>query len=124
LSVFWRYWLLQIPGWIVLAGLVVAAHYWLGLSLAAGAVVVFFWLAKDAMLYPLLKPHYVFHQRHAHEALVGADAVAEQPLSPRGYVKVRGELWRAELVGSDEPVLPGESVVVESVDGLSLKVRR
>jgi membrane protein implicated in regulation of membrane protease activity len=76
------------------------------------------------MLYPLLKPHDVFHERHTHEALVGADAVAQQSLSPRGYVKVKGELWRAELVGSDEPVLPGESVVVESVDGLSLKVRR
>lgn len=123
MTVFWRYWLLQIPGWLVLGGLLVAAHYWLGLSLVAAAFVLAFWLAKDVALYPMLKPHYVFHERAAHD-LVGADAVAQQSLSPRGYVKLRGELWRAELVASEGPVSAGESVVVESVDGLTLKVRR
>lgn len=124
MTVFWRYWLLQIPGWVVLIGLVMAAHYWLGLSVLAGALVFVIWLVKDAILYPILKPHYVFHERHAHEGLLGADAVAQQTLSPRGYVKLKGELWRAELIGSDVPVATGESVVVESVDGLTLKVRR
>ncbi len=124
MSVFWRYWLLQVPGWIVLGGLLAAAHYWLGLSLLGATLVLAFWFLKDAALYPILKPHYVFHERDAHEDLVGADAVAQQPLSPRGYVKLRGELWRAELVGSNAPVSPGESVVVESVDGLTLRVRR
>lgn len=123
MTVFWRYWLLQLPGWLVLAGLLAAAHHWLGLSLAWALFVLAFWLAKDAVLYPILKPHYVFQERTAHD-LVGADAVAQQALSPCGYVKLRGELWRAELVSPHATVSPGETVVVESVDGLTLKVRR
>jgi membrane-bound ClpP family serine protease len=39
-----------------------------------------------------------------------------------GFVLVAGELWRAEpAVG--EPLVPGERVVVEGVDGLTLRVR-
>ncbi|GMR23979.1 MAG: hypothetical protein BMS9Abin37_2462 [Acidobacteriota bacterium] len=123
MTVFWRYWLLQIPGWVVLAGLLAAAHVWLGLS-PLGAVIVFaFWLAKDAVLYPILRPHYVFRERDARQNLLGQYAVAQETLRPRGYVKLRGELWVAELAVNEAPVPAGESVIVESVEGLTLKVR-
>jgi len=124
LTVFWRYWLLQIPGWVVLGGLLGAAHFWLGLSPLAVVVVFAFWLAKDAALYPILKPHYVFRERDAHQNLLGKRAVAQETLGPRGYVKLRGELWLAELAAKDAPVPAGETVIVESVDGLTLRVRR
>ncbi|MGQ9696367.1 MAG: NfeD family protein [Armatimonadota bacterium] len=55
------------------------------------------------------------------EALVGATAVAKTSLNPEGMVQVMGELWRAS---SDEPVEPGQRVVVVSVDGLTLRVRK
>lgn len=55
------------------------------------------------------------------EALMGATAVAKTPLNPEGMVQVMGELWRA---CSDEPVEPGQKVVVTSVDGLTLRVRK
>ena len=121
---FWRYWLLQIPGWIVLAGLLAAARFWLGLSPLAAVIVFAFWLAKDAVFYPILRPHYVFRERDAHVGLLGEHAVAQETLSPRGYVQLRGELWVAELASTDAPVRAGERVVVESVDGLTLKVKR
>lgn len=124
MTVFWRYWLLQIPGWVVLAGLLVAAHYVMGLSFAAAAVVMLLWFVKDAALYPILKPHYVFKERDAHRALVGERAVAQEAISSRGYVKLRGELWMAELGGDEAPVSVGESVLVTSVEGLTLKVKR
>lgn len=124
MTVFWRYWLLQVPGWVVLAGLLTAAHYWLALSPVTAALVLGAWFVKDALLYPILKPHYVFRERDAHQSLLGEHAVAQEILSPRGYVKLRGELWIAEIATDDAPVPVGSSVVVESVDGLKLKVRR
>jgi membrane-bound serine protease (ClpP class) len=54
------------------------------------------------------------------EALVGRVAVAETGLAPHGRVRLDGELWSAV---SEEPVGPGVGVVVESVDGLTLRVR-
>jgi len=124
LTVFWRYWLLQIPGWVLLAGLLGGAHFWLGLSPLAAVVVFALWFAKDAALYPILRPHYVFRERDAHQNLLGERAVAQETLSPRGYVKLRGELWLADLAATDAPAPAGETVIVESVDGLTLKVRR
>jgi membrane protein implicated in regulation of membrane protease activity len=124
LTVFWRYWLLQIPGWGVLIALLVGAHHWLSLSLLACVLVFIAWLVKDLLFYPILKPHYDFKEREAHTWLLGETAVAEEPLGPRGYVKLRGELWMAELSVGEPEVPKGETVRVEAVHGLTLEVRR
>ena len=124
MTVFWRYWLLQVPGWFVLAGLLWAAERWLSLPALACVLLFLGWLVKDAVLYPILGPHYHFQEREAHERLLGEEAIAQEALSPTGYVKLRGELWKAELKPSDRPASAGETVVVESVDGLRLKVTK
>jgi len=54
------------------------------------------------------------------EALVGADGVAASDCRPDGSVRVRGELWGAVC---PEGVSAGEPIVVESVSGLTLRVR-
>jgi len=55
------------------------------------------------------------------EALIGAIAIAQQPLAPRGQVMVHGELWFAE---SPAAVAPGERVRVRAVRDLTLLVER
>lgn len=55
------------------------------------------------------------------QALVGAIAIAQQPLDPRGQVMVHGELWFAE---SPAVVAPGEQVRVRAVRDLTLLVER
>jgi membrane-bound serine protease (ClpP class) len=52
--------------------------------------------------------------------LVGRTAVARTRLQPRGQVYVHGELWEAEATGAD--VAAGGQVVIEAVDGLTLRV--
>ena len=54
------------------------------------------------------------------EALVGAEGVAASDCRPDGSVRVRGELWGAVC---SEGVSAGEPIVVESVSGLTLRVR-
>jgi membrane-bound serine protease (ClpP class) len=53
-------------------------------------------------------------------ALVGHRAVVRTRLQPHGQVYVHGELWQAETNGED--VEAGREVVVQSVDGLTLRV--
>lgn len=55
------------------------------------------------------------------EALLGAIGMAQQPISPRGQILIRGELWQAE---SDAPIGPGDPVRVRAVRGLTLLVER
>ena len=58
------------------------------------------------------------------EELVGARAEARTPLDPEGQVWIEGALWRARLsgAGGGSP-RPGDRVVVEAVEGLTLVVR-
>jgi membrane protein implicated in regulation of membrane protease activity len=53
------------------------------------------------------------------ETLVGRQAVVVRALTPRGQVKLDGEVWEAR---ADYDLLPGDEVVVRSVDGLLLEV--
>jgi membrane-bound serine protease (ClpP class) len=55
------------------------------------------------------------------EGLAGVRGETATDLDPEGWVRVRGELWRAR---SDEPVRRGETVEVVSMEGLRLRVRK
>jgi membrane-bound ClpP family serine protease len=54
------------------------------------------------------------------EALIGAEGVAASDCRPDGSVRVRGELWGAVCA---DGVSAGDPIVVESVSGLTLRVR-
>jgi membrane protein implicated in regulation of membrane protease activity len=123
LTVFWRYWLLQVPGWGVLIVALLGANRYLGLSLLWAAAVFVAWFLKDWAIYPILKNHYRFRVDAPSDQLVGRLATAREPLRPRGYVQLRGELWLAEVVNGCGPVEAGGEVRVEAVDGLTLRVR-
>jgi len=53
------------------------------------------------------------------EGLVGKIGVVTKDLDPKGTVRVHGEIWSAT---SNTPVRAGEKVLVESVEGLTVKV--
>jgi membrane-bound serine protease (ClpP class) len=55
------------------------------------------------------------------EGLVAQRGQAVSDLAPEGWVLVQGERWRARAT---EPVAAGDSVIVEAVEGLLLKVRK
>ncbi|MBT5763257.1 MAG: nodulation protein NfeD, partial [Nitrospina sp.] len=53
------------------------------------------------------------------EGMVGEIGLVKETLSPHGRVLVHGELWEAECEGE---ITEGETVRVEAVDGLKIKV--
>lgn len=60
------------------------------------------------------------------DSLVGSVGLVTEPVGPHkpGQVKVGDELWRASLAeGITETKTPGESVRVESIEGVTLRVR-
>lgn len=57
------------------------------------------------------------------EELIGAVGSVRSPLDPTGQTFVHGALWRARTA-DDVTLAEGERVVVEQVDGLTLRVRR
>ena len=60
------------------------------------------------------------------DAVVGKTGIVTKRITTRepGMVRVADEVWRAALVDTDEAVRePGAKVTVESVEGVTLKVR-
>jgi membrane protein implicated in regulation of membrane protease activity len=60
------------------------------------------------------------------DAVVGKEGVVTKRIAPReaGLVKLGSETWRAELTAADQvPRDAGATVKVESVEGVTLKVR-
>ncbi len=55
------------------------------------------------------------------DALVGKTGIAVTECAPDGQVKVNGQIWRASC---DDPLSPGDPVVVTHVHGLRLEVSR
>jgi membrane-bound serine protease (ClpP class) len=60
------------------------------------------------------------------EAMIGRVGRTRSPIAPEGSVLVEGALWRARRSAYDDEAAlePGEPVVVEGVEGLTLSVRR
>lgn len=74
-------------------------------------------------MYPLLRGAYESGVKTGVDQLIGARGVAQQELAPRGYVRVRGELWRAEIDPHDEPISAGSHVKVLAAKGMTLIVK-
>ena len=55
--------------------------------------------------------------------MTGARGIAQETLAPSGYILVRGELWRAEVMGSAPPIDKGKKVQVTGIRGLTLLVQ-
>jgi membrane-bound serine protease (ClpP class) len=60
--------------------------------------------------------------RTGYEEMIGSVAEVRTALDPDGQVWIDGALWRAR-VADGAPVRPGDRVVVEAVDGLTLVVK-
>jgi membrane protein implicated in regulation of membrane protease activity len=119
-----RYALLQLPGWILAAAVLYALHRWLGLPLWVAGILMVADLAKDVLLFPYLRRAYETDERTGAERLIGARAEVYEPLDPTGYVRIRGELWKARLSSGETGALAGSYVRVENAEGLILEVSR
>ncbi len=117
-----KYVLLQLPGLAVLLVLLVLVKRWIYLPSWFIWGLIGLWIAKDMALFPLTWRAYDQDRARAGSSMVGARGIAEEPLNPSGYIRVRGELWQAEVVGGAPPIERGEGVRIHGVRGLTLLV--
>ena len=118
-----RYYLFQIPGWLLAAALVTVLHLWLGLPTWAALTIVGVVVVKDMVCYPFLRKAYQLEAAGAAQ-LVGLHGVARDTLDPAGYVYVRGELWRAKTAAGAPAIPAGTEVRVVQGHRMMLTVAR
>ena len=118
-----RYTLFQLPGLALLILILILVQQWMDLPawIFWGSIVV--WVAKDAILYPFVWRAYDRDLPQGANSMVGVRGIAKDRLAPSGYIHVRGELWKAEVMEGNPPIEKGEDVRVRGVRGLTLIVQ-
>jgi membrane protein implicated in regulation of membrane protease activity len=116
------YSLLQLPGLVLLVLVLVCLQDWNVLPSRLFWIIIAAWVAKEAILFPFVWRSYDPDLQASSDTIIGQVGVARQRLAPRGYIRVCGVLWRAEVEGGSPPIEPGKTVKVEARQGLTLIV--
>jgi membrane-bound ClpP family serine protease len=107
----------QVPGWIIAAAGAAFLHERAAIPAWLAFAVFGVWVIKDLLLFPAMRRYY--RSEPAERRIVGQRGVALTAIAPRGFIRIRGELWQAV---SDRPIAEGAPVRVLDVDGLLLRV--
>jgi len=118
-----RYVLLQLPGQVAFAVILVILRQWLEIPAYLMWGLLGLWVGKDILLFPFLWRYYDPNQFPDRFRMVGRKGFALTGLNPDGFVQVQGERWQAELTGGTPPVKKGAAICVDAIYGLKLKVR-
>jgi membrane-bound serine protease (ClpP class) len=81
------------------------------------SIVSFYFISRK-----VIAAHRDENVRTGSEEMVGSVAEVRNTLDPVGQVWTGGALWKARLAGDGGHVPPGDRVVIEAVDGLTLVV--
>ena len=118
-----RYALYQIPDIAILVLILIVLHQWVGLSLGLFIGLVILWMVKYVFVFRFVWRAYDKPRPEDVTSLIGTQGIAEELLDPSGYIRVHGELWRAEAIGTTMAVEKGQAVLIEGTDGLTLLVK-
>jgi membrane-bound ClpP family serine protease len=121
-SHFTRYLWLQIPEWVLCAGVLLVMQRWFDFSQWTASLWFVAWVAKDFVLYPFVKTAYEVAVKTGAEQLIGLIGTAYTAINPQGYVRVTGEFWRARLEAGAQPIAKGTRIRVRAAHGLTLTV--
>jgi membrane protein implicated in regulation of membrane protease activity len=118
-----RYASYQIPDVAILVLILFVLHQWLDLSLWLSIGLVSLWMVNYVIVFTFVWPAYDKPRPGDVKSLIGTEGIAEERLDPSGYIRVHGELWRAEVIGKTIPIEKGQPVLIERACGLTLLVK-
>ncbi len=118
-----RYLFFQIPGWVIAALVAVGLRHWEVVPGWVSLLGFSVWVIKDLAFYPLLRSAYETHVKSGSEALIGKNGIAQSDITPEGYIRINGELWRAVAEPAGLVIAAGTDVEVLRAEGMKVVVR-
>ncbi len=117
-----KYILLQIPALVLLTIGMYIIKKLVDIPLWLFWTVITIWALKDLLMFPKVWRAYDSANLTQVDRLIGKNAVVVNVLNPAGYVRIDGELWKAEVKESSAEVSKGKTVKIKSVEGMKLLV--
>ena len=121
-SVYFRYLLLNIPGFLAFVLLLIVVQKWLSISDWIFWFLVACWAIKEIVLFPFVWRSYDCNRISMTGNMIGKFGIVKKRLDPYGYIKVDNELWRAEPFLTGITIEEGRKVLVKKRKGLTLYV--
>jgi membrane protein implicated in regulation of membrane protease activity len=109
---------------VLLLVILLVIRYVIGLPSWVMITVLLLSILKDVILFPKVWRAYARGDNRPISELMGLEATVAHSIDPVGYVRVRGELWKAEAKDPRDPVVRGERTRVVGGGGMRLVVER
>lgn len=119
-----RYLLLNLPGALLLAGILFLVRTRIDLPGWFIALIIAIWLVKDAVLFPFVWKSYDWDRPGISRRMTGSTGIVKKSLAPVGLVQIDGELWKARNSGTENIIERGAIIRVVRRRGLVLSVER
>ena len=116
--------ILQLPLIVLLPMVLFFLRQWLYIPVWLIWGLVALLIIKDIIMFPIVWRSYDQSRPGDPTSIVGMQGIAKDRLAPSGYIQVRSELWRAEVVEGGSPIAKGKGVRVVGIEGLTLLVQR
>ena len=117
-----KYILLQLPLLVLLLVALFFIRQWVDIPLWLIWGLVALLVVKDVIMFPRVWRSYDQSRPGDPTSIIGMRGIAKDRLAPTGYIKVRSELWRAEVMEGHSPIADGKGVLVVGIEGLTLLV--
>ena len=118
-----RYARYQIPDVVIFVLILFVLHQGVGLSLWLFIGLAGLWMIKYLIVFSFVWRAYDKPRPGDVTSLIGTQGIAGELLDPSGYIRVHGELWRAEVIGKTMAIEKGQAVLIERAYGLTLLVK-
>ena len=105
---------------ILVVTLVILPIWGIVIPVYAAVVIVVVWLCFSVFLYQSGSRALSVKPAPGLPDMAGLKGVVVKTISPRGTVRVKGELWHAR---AEKPLEVGEEVIVVSTEGMTLVVK-
>ncbi len=115
-----KYTLLQLSELAVIVFVLVLVRHWINYPVWVVWLTIPLLIVKDVIMFQFTWRAY---DKANQNAMIGVEGTVTDKLSPSGYVRIQGELWRAIVIDSGSVIEEGETVTVTNIDGLTLHVQ-
>ena len=102
--------------------ILILAHNWISIPTWLFWTVIALSFSKDLIVFPYVWRSFDSKAPSKMRTIIGQRGTALEPLAPGGYIRLQGELWKAETVSGCPSIGKGETVKVESAQGLKVFV--
>ena len=122
LHVIIKYSLVTLLDNVLLVFILILARNWITIPTWLFWTVIALSFLKDIIVFPYVWSAFDSKAPGRMRTIIGQRGTAVEPLAPGGYIRLQGELWKAETVSGCPAIGEGETVRVESARGLKVFV--